>query len=250
MAAASTIAFTNPSTRETIVPEARKTLARPMRSSSATGRFRRVAAAVVGRGRSSAVGSRSVSAAGSAVASDRRQLRLRLRCGCGADTASTRRAPGSSVAPSGASLSDAASASVSEAASADPSASAARSRRRRRMLRQTPMPNTRTTIVAMTAEPRPSQSACTFAGITTGSPIGTPEVRRERDRRATTSPLPTPAATGTRTVERDWGSTVASTRSSTMSRPLDGVDVDHHGHRVRQRVVDRWRARRSRWTRR
>ena len=47
IAAASTIAFTNPSTRDTMVPEARKTLARPMRSSSATGRVRRVAAAVV-----------------------------------------------------------------------------------------------------------------------------------------------------------------------------------------------------------
>ena len=37
-----------------------------------------------------------------------------------------------------------------------------------------------------------------------------------------TSPLPTPAATGTRTVDRDCGSTVCSTRSSTMRRPFDG----------------------------
>ena len=40
MAAASTIAFTKPRMRETIVPEARNALARPMRSGSATRRSR------------------------------------------------------------------------------------------------------------------------------------------------------------------------------------------------------------------
>ena len=63
-------------------------------------------------------------------------------------------------------------------------------------------------MVPRTAAPSPSQSACTLAGIWMGVPMGTQELE-ESETSSVTSPLPTPAATGTTTVERDCGSTVA-----------------------------------------
>ena len=112
-----------------------------------------------------------------------------------------------------------------------PASAAAAARRRRRMLRQMPKPKNEHDGVASIVAPRPSQSACTFAGMFTVSPTGTPGGRGERDRERHLAAADAGRDGHAAPLLRDSAPTVTSTLSSTMSRPLDGSADDDHGRR-------------------
>ena len=168
--AASTIAFTNPRMRETIVPEARNALARPMRSGQSRGRSSSSAGRIAGR-----------------VGTARRSSARARMLGPSPGTDGL----GSASPPSGPS------ASPCRRRLRPPRAAA---RRRRRMLRHAdPEHGDRD---RRRGPPRPALPVGLHVGrdrhgVADGTPVGDVS-----DTTSVTSPLPTPAATGTRTVLR------------------------------------------------